>query len=127
MNYIINPSAIYWIGVVTGLKTFLGVLAGLCAVIALVMLGMYHGAMDSASCPDESLGYADDAKRYKRWLCISLPVAIIFALTACFIPSRNAIIGMQVAKLATYDNAAWTLDMLKEAVDYVVEAISRLK
>ena len=119
MNYIINPSVIYWIGVVTGLKIMLGIAAGVFSVMAVVMIGVYHSAMD---CQND-----DDAKRYKRWIIAAFPAAIVLALTSCFIPGRNAIIGMQVATLATYDNAAWPLDMLKEAVDYVVEAISRLK
>lgn len=41
--------------------------------------------------------------------------------------AKDALIEMMIAKQATYENATWTLDALKSAVDYVVQAIQSLK
>ena len=36
-------------------------------------------------------------------------------------------IEMQIARYATYENAEWTVDAIKNAVDYVVQAVKSLK
>ena len=44
-----------------------------------------------------------------------------------FVPSKEALIEMQVARFATYENAEWTLDTVKAAVDYIVESIKSVR
>jgi hypothetical protein len=43
------------------------------------------------------------------------------------LPSDDTLIEMMIAKQATYDNAQWTLETLKSAVDYIVNAIKSVK
>ena len=44
-----------------------------------------------------------------------------------FIPNKQTIIEMMIAKKATYDNVSWTIEQVKEAVDYVISAIKEIK
>jgi len=53
--------------------------------------------------------------------CVRVFVGVIF------IPSRNTMLEMQIARYATYENAEWTVETIKSAVDYIVQAIGSLK
>ena len=119
MNYIVNPAIFYWMSVANGLLVFLGVLTAVFIVLSIIFIVDYHVQMDS--------GYEKDAERPKRWLKVTVPLVIIFGLAAVFIPSKNTILEMMIAKMATYENAFWTMETLKEAVDYIVEALAKLK
>ena len=121
MNYIINPAWFYWLSVCHGMKTVV-------LVAAILMLFPCVGFFVEACANAECSGWDDeDAQRSlktcKKWFIRSLVLFVVFA----FIPSKNTLIEMQVARFATYDNAAWTLDAVKSAVDYIVEAIKELK
>ncbi len=48
-------------------------------------------------------------------------------LGVVFIPDKQTMIEMLVAKTATVENAEWTVDAVKQAVDYIVSAIQTLK
>lgn len=122
MNYIINPAWFYWMSVASGIKTVV-------LVVAILMLfpcvGFFINACIEAECGDGFEG--DDAKRSLKvsgkWLAISIVLFVVFA----FVPSKNTLIEMQIAKLATVENANWTLETIKSAVDYIVEAIKSMK
>lgn len=121
MNYIINPAWFYWLSVCNNLKTVLLVMA---ILMFLPTIGFFVDACVNAECN----GWDDEdaqksIKSCKRWFIISIVLFVLFA----FVPSKNTLIEMQVARFATYENAAWTLDAVKSAVDYIVEAIKSLK
>ena len=44
-----------------------------------------------------------------------------------FIPSRETLIEMQIARFTTVENAEWALDAVKSATDYIVSAIKELQ
>ena len=74
---------------------------------------------------------SDDERKTLRFFTKALKVAIgvcvVAALFLVFVPSKDTLIEMMIAKQATYENATWTVDALKSAVDYVVQAIQSLK
>lgn len=116
-EYIINPSWFYWISVAETAKIVLCVIFGCllvgCIITWPVLLTYWTG--------DE-----DDIHKRKMMIVFSV-LAVLTGLAAMFIPSRATLMEMQIARLATPENAAWTVDKLKEAVDYIVEAIKAVK
>lgn len=117
MNYIINPSWFYWIAVADTASLVLTILFG-CFLVACLILWPLTMV--------DWVGDEDDIR--KRKVCIVFSVlAAVTGLVAMFIPSRDTLIEMQIARLATPDNAAWTVEKLKEVVDYIVEAIKAVK
>ena len=127
MNYIINPSWFYWISVANGLRnafTFLGVVLLGAEVVMCIVASVHYST---------GKGYGKDDPDLQTAKAMIKPI-VICAVSLCasflvsiFIPSRNTLIEMQIAKYATYENAEWTLDTIKSAVDYIVNAIQRMK
>lgn len=57
---------------------------------------------------------------------LAVLTVILFAISA-FIPSRETLIEMQIARFTTVENAEWALDAVKSATDYIVSAIKELQ
>ena len=117
MNYIINPAVFYWMSVIDAV-CFWSVGVALLSGIALVIM-VYIRAFEYLD--------DDDLKTVTKAIKISLTVFIVSALITIFTPSKNTMIQILVAKCATYDNANWTLETIKSAADYIVEAIKSIK
>ena len=128
-GYIINPSWFYWIGVVNGLRAVLIV----CAVITLVYAAYtaieysIDGDPENHTLPEFKATAQKAKDRYNKHFkkCIALSIGLL--LIAIFIPSKNTLIEMQVAKFATYENAEWSAETVKSAVEYIVEAIKAVR
>lgn len=127
MNYIVNPMWFYWIDVLSNLDVaccafFVG---GLILCIPSAIIGYIMKTSN------EYLG--EDDKDYKAgcmYLQISkklLPLVIVFLLLAAFIPEKNTLIEMLVAKTATIENCELTLDGIKSVVDYIVIKMTEIK
>lgn len=128
MNYIINPSWFYWLGVVNSMRGFM--LAAF--IVAIVIVGVSLTVISwTTSMIHEFPHVTDDERKTRQFftkaLKIAIGVCILAALFLVFVPSKDTLIEMMIAKQATYENATWTLDALKSAVDYVVQAIQSLK
>ena len=128
MNYIINPSWFYWLGVVNSMRGFM--LAAF--IVAIVVIGVaLIVILVNVSMIREFPSLSDDERKNVRFFTKALKVAIgvcvASGLFLVFVPSKETLIEMMVAKQATYENATWTVDALKNAVDYVVQAIQSLK
>ena len=123
-NYIINPRWFYWMHVLSSLKemcTILAVIIGLIAVgLTIAFIVEYH----------DGVSYGKNDPDYKAAMIIKVPMiicsilAVLFLIGVIFIPSKETLIEMQIAKFTTYENAEWTIDKIKEAVDYVLKAIA---
>lgn len=127
-NYIINPSWFYWINVVDGLRfvaTFVVILLGITAAVVSLVYGVNMKMIEDypASCEGEKRANV----QLKKIMPILWVVWIASVLVLIFIPSKDTLITMMVAKYATYENAGLTVDALKSAIDYVVQAIQSLK
>ena len=128
MNYIINPSWFYWLGVVNSMRGFM-----LTAfIIAIIVIGVSLIIIPvNVKLIQEYPSISDDERKVVRFFTKALKVAIgvcvASGLFLVFVPSKETLIEMMIAKQATYENATWTVDALKSAVDYVVQAIQSLK
>lgn len=127
MNYIINPSWFYWISVADAVKTILivSLIASLAICLILAILYLIHKSAGVGCGKDDYDNIA--AKNLIKPIKISLGFAIIFSVAVIFSPSRNTLIEMQIARFATYENAEWTIDKIKEVVDYVINAVQNAK
>ena len=128
MNYIINPSWFYWLGVVDSMRGFM--LAAF--IVGIIVVGVALTVISwTTSMIREFPNVTDDDRKTRQFfakaLKIAIGVCIVAALFLIFVPSKDTLIEMMIAKQATYENATWTLDALKSAVDYVVQAIQSLK
>ena len=127
MTYIIDPRWFYWVNTLETLKTVLYVLT---CFSCMVTVGATINATITLA---ENARYGPDDKDYQqaiRTLKIVKKVAfvlIILILACTFIPGKTTLIEMQVAKMATVENAEWTVESLKQVVDYIVESMAKLK
>lgn len=128
MNYIINPSWFYWLGVVESMRHFM--VAALIISIALIIVSLIIIPVNInmiREFPDMSDDERKTVQFFTKALKIAIAALIISGLILMFVPSKETLIEMMIAKQATYENATWTLDALKSAVDYVIQAIQSLK
>lgn len=111
-GYIINPARFYWVDVVDAVKCF--------AIVSAIILLLGAGLVGFMFMDDV---FADERKRFGKIIPKVAIVGVIFLLAAIFIPSKETLIEMQVAKYATWENAEWTVDAIKDVVDYIANAI----
>ena len=115
MNYIINPMWFYWINVadtlrlVVSIAFFISVAAALVAAIIAVVNSDWK----------EDGEYQLSVKVFKRMIILF----VILCVVLVFLPSKNTLIEMQIARYATQENAELTIDVIKSAVDYIIQAI----
>lgn len=128
MNYIINPSWFYWLGVVHSMRGFMltaFIVAVIIVGVALIIIPV------NVKLIRDYPSISDDERKAVRFFTKALKVAIgvcvIGGLFLIFVPSKDTLIEMMIAKQATYENATWTVDALKSAIDYVIQAIQSLK
>lgn len=128
MNYIINPSWFYWLGVVHSMRGFM-----LTAfIVSIIIIGVALIIIPvNVKLIQDYPSISDDERKAVRFftkaLKVGIGVSVVAALFLVFVPSKETLIEMMIAKQATYENATWTVDTLKSAVDYVVQAIQSLK
>lgn len=119
MNYIIDPMWFYWVNVVDWIKGVVLSIAIIATVVAFIgfVIAMANKGWDSES----------EHKREMKSARALTVISVIAFMVSAFIPSKQTLIEMQVAKFATYENAEWTVEAIKQAVDYIVEAVGSLK
>ena len=128
MNYIINPSWFYWLGVVESMRGFMvaAFIVSIVVVVASAIIIPMNISM-IREFPDMSDDERKTVQFFTKALKIAIGALVISGLVLVFVPSKETLIEMMIAKQATYENATWTLDALKSAVDYVIQAIQSLK
>lgn len=116
--YIIDPMTFYWIHAVDTARLIVALCFGFSGVAAFVLLGAWIG--------DWACDY-DTSMSCKKWFVRMVVVTAVFGIALVFIPNRTTMIEMLIAKTATIENAELTVDALKSAVDYIVEAMKSIK
>lgn len=128
MDYIINPSWFYWLGVVSSLRGFM--LAAFIVSIVVIGAALIIIPLDVKLIQDYP-NMCDFEKKtvqfFTKALKVAIGVCIVTGLFLVFVPSKETLIEMMIAKQATYENATWTVDAVKSAVDYIIQAIQSLK
>lgn len=121
MEYIINPSWFYWLHVIDGIRGFaIGVI--IVSIAASVIIGI--ALLINASDGDFE---GETVKKLTSLLVVLLSSSVIAGILLIFVPEKGTLIEMMIAKKATYDNVSWTIEQVKEAVDYIVTAIKDIK
>lgn len=124
MQPIISPWFIYLLGIVDSIIEFLSVLAVFAGIVFIISL-IGHILCKYADEFDE-----DYIPLWKKIRKIALPILIIFALLSLFVPNRNTLIGMFVAKNITHDDVEKVLktgddfkEEIKKDIFELIEAI----
>lgn len=117
MSYYINPWWFYWARVSSAFKGLATAGAAICAFFTVVVF-----ALVCSNSFDE-----EDKETAKRSVPVLLALTLLLTLAAVFIPSRDTLLEMQIARLVTKENVAGTVDSIKTVVDYVVDAVKSLK
>lgn len=122
-NYIIAPQVFYWINVLGILQTVFGIFGGLfiTAFIILAVSWVYN-----ATQAKEYYSYKKYIKVCKKWAIITGILGSIMIIASIFIPGRTSSIEMLIAKTATFDNVNWSVQQIKDIVDYIVQAIKAI-
>ena len=63
----------------------------------------------------------------KKFVKILFPITIVFLIISILIPSKETLISMMIAKYATKENLGMTVEGIKSAVDYIMNAIKETK
>ena len=142
-NYIIDPSVFYWMNVLSVLQTVLAVIGwllmiagigcGIAYVSKKVLLGPApHDPGKNAHYYDRERyenrlrEYEDETKNIwylRRWMIATLIIGAIIVAASIFLPSKQTSIEMLVARTATFENVDWSVQQVKEIIDYIVTAL----
>ena len=119
MNYIINPAWFYFLNLseklfIIALITFIA--SAFCAFVGCIV----RESMRKYG--ENDIDFIIGSVLWKY----GFPIAIVSGIIVLFVPTKATVISMMVAKFATYENATWTLDSVKAAVDYIVNAIANI-
>lgn len=119
MGYIINPNWFYWVSICDALKTAMLIIG------TILFIGCATGWICVLLWGSELVDH--DERKLRNVLCVISAICVASFLVGIFIPSRNTLIEMQIARLATKGNADMTIDKVKEIVDYIINAMKELK
>ena len=129
MTYIINPMWFYWISVADkiceatcSLAILLFISSATAYIVAAALKIDAHGH-DGFDRKCSSYIVGAKAQRVATVLAV---LAVILLAISTFIPSRETLIEMKIARFTTVENAEWALDAVKSATDYIVSAIKEL-
>lgn len=141
-NYIIDPAVFYWINVLKYMHIVLAVAGGflLTGFIVLFCTYMYrnYGLTEPEKPYDENDRYEmryyqeklhnytndlKDVQKIRKYMLITLIAGTLLTLISIFIPDKQTSVEMLVARTATFDNVDWTVQQVKEIVDYIVSAL----
>lgn len=119
MNYYINPMWFYWVRVIENLRVI---------VFAFMLVGGI-GLLIATVCGwADGFGWSDDDNK-RGWRIVSR-CYVLFSfviLLYVFLPSRETLIEMMIAKNLTEQNVQNGIEAVKGAVDYIVQAIQNAK
>ena len=110
MTYIINPMWFYWMHVFENARVFLGLV-----IVGCIGCAAIYAALWVENCISD--------KKLKNIETTFLIIFVLCVLLYIFLPSKEAIIEMIVAKYATVENGEMTVEAIKNLVDYIIEAV----
>lgn len=125
---IINPAIFYWIGVSSAAQAFFVISVGtaICVlIVAAIIISMEASLVKTfPRGSEENIRVVNSWKKIFKYSVITI---IIGSLLCVFIPTKETLLSILVAKYLTYENATWTLESVKEAVNYIINAVAMLK
>ncbi len=118
MDYIIHPAVFYWIHAIDCLRTAVIFLFAMSFVASGILLGAVVGDW----CYDD-----EDTQKCRVWFRRCVWMTVIGLLIIVFVPSKNTMIEMLIARYATRSNAEVGIEGIKSLVDYIVQALKTAK
>ena len=119
MNYYINPMWFYWVRVIENLRVI---------VLAFVIVGGVVLLIATICGWVDGFGYTSDENE-KGWRIVRR-FYVLFAfiiLLYVFLPSKETLIEMMIARNITEQSVKNGIEVVKGAVDYIVQAIQNAK
>lgn len=113
-EYIINPSWFYWASVLNSVRVAFFVISVVGLIVGAVMTILYVS-------DEGDFGYL--AK--KKWFWVLWSVGIFLFIVALFMPSKEVMIQMMVARYLTHENIAYSVETIKEIADYILQAVGK--
>ncbi len=122
-DYIISPMWFYFLDVLGELEITLWIIALIFGITLLVLICFQLVEISDAW--KESDVKAAKARIKKLVKLSSIPV--ICLVVAILIPSKDTMYEMMIAKYITHENLSISVEAVKSAVDYIVEAFKAVK
>ena len=120
-NYIIDPQVFYWMNVLEILQIVFAIFGTIFAIAFVgLTMGWVYNSWEVKKGYESNLFYK---KECKKWAIITGIIGFVLITASIFIPGKTASIEMLVAKTATFNNVNWTVQQVKEVVDYIVNAL----
>ena len=114
MEQIVKPSMFYWAQVFGTVKVLSAIVAMLSIVIIAILLVAYF---------DNYIGWDDeddDAAMMRKTIKIVAIIVLILLPIIIFTPSKETLIKMQIARLATGDNVEMVLQRITEVAKEII-------
>ncbi len=115
-DYIINPMWFYWLQVVDGIQGAFFVIAILSTMV-LIICGIITFVLYVDDC------FEDESKKIVKCLRPTVFILVVSMLLVIFIPSKQTLIEMEIAKHATYSNVESVKEQIKDAADYILDRL----
>ncbi len=114
MDYIINPMWFYWLQVADDAKFLLAIAGAIGGIIAIAiwLCVIGNGGM--------SIEEGKRVAKIAKWYAIMFWLIFIISI---FIPSKQTLIEMEIAKHATYSNVESVKEQIKDAADYILDRL----
>lgn len=109
---IVNPWLFYWMNVCSSVKV-----VAVLTMIAGSLGTLFFGAGAIVCTLDEQ---DESINLCKKCFASLVWILVVSALVVMFVPSKDTILMMQAARLATTDNINAVFEALKSAIDYAV-------
>ena len=118
-EYIIDPKWFYFVDMLNDLECAICVITGVLTVgILIILIIASTKIFDGWSDEDRDLW----KKLAKKAIRLSvIPICMIFIIV--LIPSKETMYEMMMAKYITHENISFSVEAIKSAVDYIVEAL----
>lgn len=120
MEPIINPWLIYFISIIEQLRNVVGVVT---FVVVLLDIFIVVGTIIES---DDAIGvfYNREKNKIKPLVKLLIAVSIIFPILTIFIPTKETIVAMYVANMATPDNLNLANEIFKSNLKDYIDIIS---
>lgn len=127
MNYIVDPSWVYWLNVRSGIRTFVLCIPLIIFVVGAIIVYHYICKIPKKPKPTWQLTneYDEDSEEAKKAdkailiYCILLAITTIISIVvAIFVPSKETLIEMKAASIITKENLNISIDVIKQLIDY---------
>lgn len=116
MEQIVNPAFFYWASVFEGLKMASIVLTAVCLVALLLMVFYYNSEYRGWYDDDE------DAIAFRKIMKRIAVASMVMVVIIIFVPSKQTMIEMQLAKMATGDNISAVIEKITEVAKEIIES-----